>query len=304
MEFMIEAGFSYGEHSLQTLTVITAKNNTNKNNDGIWIIYIHGGAWRDPEVTDKSILRTIETLLQTSQYQHLVQKNVAGFASVSYRLSPHLAFPQDATTTPKSKYRNAKHPDHLQDIIFSINFLQSKYGFGSNYVLIGHSCGATLALQTVMRHSLLVDQNIPAIQNPEVIVGVAGIYDLRLIRDTHKEITAYNDFLVGAFGENEEEWDHLSPAKFQNFRKSWPEGKKLILVSSSGDELVDEAQMDCMSEFILSMGSGINIEMQKGTLKERHNDIWKNGVEMAGVIKNVLDWIDSKYFKDYENMKE
>ncbi|KAH6666796.1 Alpha/Beta hydrolase protein [Halenospora varia] len=294
MEFMVKVDFSYGDHSLQTLTVITPKNNIKRDKDGIWIIYIHGGAWRDPKVTEKSILKTIETLLQEPQYHPLVQKNVSGFASVSYRLSAHPAFPQDAITTPKSEYRDAKHPEHLQDVISSISFLQSTYGFESNYVLIGHSCGATLALQTVMRNPLLYDQNIPAMQNPEVIVGVAGIYDMKLIRDTHRSITAYNDFLVGAFGKDKEEWDRLSPAKFQDFRECWQEGKRLVLVSSSGDELVDEGQIDCMSEFVQSLGPTIDVEMQKETLKERHNDIWANGVEMASVIGDVLKWIDGQ----------
>jgi hypothetical protein len=81
---------------------------------------------------------------------------IAGYASIDYRLSAHPAYPQDAGNTPKTSLREARHPDHLDDVCSAIVFLMDKFDFGSNYILVGHSCGASLSFQAVMR--VLVNQ--------------------------------------------------------------------------------------------------------------------------------------------------
>jgi len=61
-------------------------------------------------------------------------------ATINYRLSYFHTRPE--------AYQ-AKHPDHLNDVAGAIAYLQDRYKFGGNYVIIGHSCGATLSLQYV-----------------------------------------------------------------------------------------------------------------------------------------------------------
>lgn len=236
-------------------------------------------------MTDKSLLPAIQTLLSEPEQQDLLKDNVAAFASVSYRLSAHPSFPQDADT-PASQLRNATHPDHITDVLSSIEFLQSRFHFGNRYMLVGHSCGATLALQTIMNKYIIGPRSFPNFKSPEVIVGVAGIYDMRLLCDCH-ENAAYNDFTVGAFGSDEDAWDWLSPAKFQWFKESWPEAKLLALISSKGDELVDEKQIEVMIDKSRDLSGTTKLEVIKD-LQERHNDIWEKGTEMAFIIDTVL----------------
>merc|ERR1712000_728938 len=71
--------------------------------------------------------------------------SVAGFTSIDYRLSAHPDHPQDPANTPAASLRDARHPDHIRDVQSAIGFLKEEYGMGEDYVLIGHSAGATQA---------------------------------------------------------------------------------------------------------------------------------------------------------------
>ncbi|RMY50255.1 hypothetical protein D0864_14589 [Hortaea werneckii] len=114
----------------------------------LWIIYIHGGAWRDPEIDSTSFLPT-QTLLSQSR----AIDQIAGFASINYRLSPYPSHPR-IPSHPADPARTAHHPDHLSDILAALRHLQDAFGFGTRYLLVGHSCGATLAFQAAMMHHL------------------------------------------------------------------------------------------------------------------------------------------------------
>lgn len=165
--------------------------------------------------------------------------------------------------------------------------LQKKYGFGSRYVLAGHSCGATLAMQCLMREQLLEHDTLEKFKEfkePEVIVGVAGIYDLRRLRDNNSH-PAYQEFLVGAFGSSESVWDSVSPA-VSNPPPTWKAGKMLALVSSTGDELVDLGQIEEMSES--ANGWGVTIKEWKGMLSMGHDEIWSEGKGLGEVLGRVL----------------
>ncbi|KAI7696864.1 hypothetical protein KC353_g17306, partial [Hortaea werneckii] len=77
----------------------------------LWIIYIHGGAWRDPEIDSTSFTKAQNLLLQSRETDQ-----IAGFASINYRLSPYPSHPQ-SPSDPSDPARNAHHPDHLNDIL-------------------------------------------------------------------------------------------------------------------------------------------------------------------------------------------
>ncbi|PVH76926.1 alpha/beta-hydrolase [Cadophora sp. DSE1049] len=292
---IVKQEFGYGDHELQKLSVYHHFGTETKKENGLWIIYIHGGAWRDPTITDTSFLPTIRHLYSPSQplsTHSLINSNITAFASLSYRLSPHPQHPQPPSTPPTS-LRSATHPDHLLDILTGISFLQSKYHFGSNYLLIGHSCGATLAFQSIIRDQLLT--SVPpsiTFQNPEIVVGVAGIYDMRVLRDNNSH-PAYQEFLVSAFGDDEKDWDKASPANAKyDFSKSWPEAKTVVVVSSSGDELVDEAQIGCMGKRLESLRGNAKVRVLKGFLGQNHDGIWEQGVGLADAIVETLKvWV-------------
>ncbi|PQE28719.1 kynurenine formamidase protein [Rutstroemia sp. NJR-2017a WRK4] len=284
--------FQYREdHELQTLTVYTPEKDDSSenlsNNLRIWIIYIHGGAWRDPLVDSSSFNPTIQNLFTSSKFSHLKPK-IVSYASINYRLSAHPSFPQDPTS---HNYRNAKHPDHLQDVCSALSFLESRYSMGDRYMLVGHSCGATLAMQVIMGQEYLLSLGVPSeslqFKLPRHILGVAGIYDLQLLRDRNTH-PAYNEFLIGAFGVDEKVWDAVSPAKFAGYTESLENGKTLAFATSMNDQLVDESQIDVMVKRVEELGNGVVLKNYKNALKEGHDDVWNKG-ELANVLATFLD---------------
>lgn len=276
--------------------------------------YIHGGAWRDPTIT-AAAFDAAESILRKS-----TDLPIAGYASISYRLSAHLNHPQDPQSTPSDEFRDAIHPDHIRDVEAALTLLQNTYGFGSRYILVGHSCGATLAFQTVMgavaghREQLFTgDADKPGTSDetvfsspdslpsrftahPTAIVGVAGIYDVRKLRDTHREISAYREFIEGAFGTDEKLWDAVSPAQIVGSRGvegGWKVGRLAVLAHSRDDELVDEVQVDSMRASLRGWEEAdtqVSVDKFKCRrvcvlpLSGAHDEIWSNGEELARAI--------------------
>ncbi|KAJ5490265.1 hypothetical protein N7453_011090 [Penicillium expansum] len=286
---------AYGSiHNLQSITVTTLA----PRKDGYWVIYIHGGAWRDPTVTSASFNAT-ESILREKGLP------IAGFASISYRLSAHPNHPQDPTNTDPKDFQDAKHPDHITDVEAALAYLQNTYEFGARYILVGHSCGATLAFQAVMgavsghreeafagpRPSTLTAQ-------PTAIVGVAGIYDLRRLRDTHASISAYQEFIEGAFGANETLWDGVSPAQVTGSRGvegGWKPGRLAVLAYSKDDGLVDASQIEVMKEALGNWEKAeAQIPVQEGSNRARrlrvlsisgvHDEAWEKGEQLARAV--------------------
>ncbi|KAL4752556.1 hypothetical protein BDW72DRAFT_64331 [Aspergillus terricola var. indicus] len=296
--------FPYGDHDLQTVTVakpyparapLHAENTDNES--GYWVILIHGGAWRDPTQTSTSylaptlsILSSSESKSPSSQSQH-----IRGLASISYRLSPHPSHPQDASTTMESHLRNAKHPEHINDIQLALSFLQRKYKFGKRYILVGHSCGATLAFQAVMA-SLSVQGRKGPVNGyiaPLAILGMAGIYNLRLLRDSHRDISAYQEFIEGAFGADEKVWDAASPGvvRGEDGVEGWKEGRVVVLAHSKEDDLCDMEQSEGMKEFLEGwQGNDQKRLVQSLVIQGRHDEAWEKGEELA---RGILFTIES-----------
>ncbi|KAI3198413.1 hypothetical protein CBS147311_6439 [Penicillium roqueforti] len=289
----------YGQdHNLQSIAVTTLA----PRKDGYWVIFIHGGAWRDPAVTSTSF-SAAESIL------HERDLPIAGFASISYRLSAHPNHPQDSNTAPKD-FQNAKHPDHITDVEAALSFLQNTYGFGTRYILVGHSCGATLAFQAVMGTVSGHREQTVAIPGPSgslpttapvqptAIVSVAGIYDLRLLRDTHADISAYQEFIEGAFGADEMLWDEVSPAKVTGSRGvegGWNSGRLVVLAYSKDDGLVDAPQIEVMEKTLRNWEKAeAQIPVQEASNCDRrvrilsitgaHDEAWENGEQLARAV--------------------
>ncbi|KAJ6023200.1 hypothetical protein N7499_008524 [Penicillium canescens] len=303
---------TYGRvHDLQHISVTTLDNT-----DGYWVIYIHGGAWRDPTVTADSFKATQEILRKTPGLP------IAGIASISYRLSAHPNHPQDPTSTGPKEFRDAKHPDHIRDVEAALAFLQNTYIFGARYILVGHSCGATLAFQAVMgavaghrEQAFKGDMNKLDISvgpvstspgplpprltvQPIAIVGVAGIYDLRRLRDMNAGISAYREFIEGAFGADELLWDAVSPAQMAGSRGvegGWRSGRLAVLAQSEDDELVDASQVEAMEE-VLRRWEKVEAQIPAHELstKDRrvrvlpisgaHDEAWEKGDQLARAV--------------------
>ncbi|KAL4952372.1 hypothetical protein BDW69DRAFT_167903 [Aspergillus filifer] len=307
--------FAYGSHDLQTVTVARLPpypasaplhhTNTEDERNGIWVVLIHGGAWRDPTQTSTSYLTPSLPLLSSTQSQSethtqtptqehphpLKPAHISGLASISYRLSPHPSHTQDVEGTLPSHLRVAKHPDHLDDVQSALKFLQEKFRFGGRYILVGHSCGATLAFESVMR-SLLNNYTGTSYTAPLAILGMAGIYDLRALRDKNKTISAYQEFIAGAFGEDEKVWDAVSPAVVSGEKgvQGWKEGKVVVLAHSKSDELCNIEQSEVMQAFLQEgWAKGEGREVRFLPIEGKHDEAWEKGVELARGILYTLE---------------
>lgn len=109
---------------------------------------------------------------------------------------------------------------------------------------------------------------------------------MRLLRDNNSH-PAYQEFLASAFGEDENDWDNASPANHE-LVKAWPEARTVVVVSSKGDELVDEAQIECMGKRLEDLRAAAKVRVLKGFLEQSHDGIWEQGVGLADVIVETL----------------
>lgn len=221
-----------------------------------WVIYIHGGYYRDPDVQAASFHRALASLVSNPLYLHL-RNLIAGYASINYRLSPHPDHPQNPEKTPDYEMHRAKHPDHINDVIAAIAELQKKYGFGSNYLLAGHSVGATLAFQVALCQqsswrppsTSSSSSMSPSIDPPSGILGLNGIYSFPTL---HTSFPSYVNMTSGALGSDATVHAAVSPANYaaSTYASTWNpthgRNRIIILAASPQDALVDHKQGEVM----------------------------------------------------------
>ena len=303
----------YGtEHELQSYQVFETPPEVTAEavNPKYWVIFVHGGAWRDPVVDASSFIPACEHLLASPVYDR-VAKQIMGYASLNYRLSQHPEYPQDSSKVDPQKLNNAKYPDHLADVVRGISTLQTRYAFGSRYLLVGHSCGATMALQTLMQLGE-VAQYQESWMPPVAVLGVDGIYDIPVLLETCANVPEYRASITQALGADEELWRRISPAyrDWLNGVNAWgADGRKLLVIAhSKTDELVDWNQAELMLNKLRSiwghgekgaLDTNTSAEM-KGCRRHRagnfallelhstHHEVWESGWELARAIAFVI----------------
>lgn len=176
----------------------------------------------------------------------------------------------------------------------ALALLQSKYGFGDRYILVGHSCGATMAFQYLMQSwSGAVSGPTP---KPTAVLGTAGIYDLRLLRDTYRDMPAWQEFIEGAFGSDEALWDSVSPARVEGanaVESGWTAGRLAVLAHSPEDGLVDASQGEAMrwalTRWEKNAAEGKHRRVVMLPLKGGHDDAWEKGEELARAIAVTVE---------------
>ncbi|KAH7184546.1 Alpha/Beta hydrolase protein [Fusarium flagelliforme] len=263
---------------------------------GPWIIYIHGGAWRDPLVDSSSFEATALKLLQDQDTR------IAGIASINYPLSSHPNHPTHPAppkdpTEPIDVARTAKHPDHIISVLSAIAYLQEELGVAHDYVLSGHSCGATLAFQAVMNADRWAtagsnDSSVPRIKKPSIIAPLNGLYDLAAFidnpPDSHKALQPlYLQFTKNAFGDNAEVWKAACPTVVSDWMTEWPEGKAVFIAQSREDTLVPYSQTELMRGHLQRNSKLEIIEMPASG---DHNDLWKQADEIVEIMKQAIDY--------------
>lgn len=221
---------------------------------------------------------------------------MTAFASISYRLSVHPGHPQNIEKTFVHEYRNARHPEHIRDVQDALKLLQKTYGLEGRYILVGHSCGATLAFQCVMdKFQPSNEGEGESLAHPIAILGTEGIYSLRLLRDTHEDISAYQEFLEGAFGPDETAWDAVTPALkdsggYSSVKYGWRGGRLAVLAHSAEDNLVDASQgQEMKTALALWMTAQGGRRARSLSLKGEHDEPWQKGEELARAIVFTID---------------
>ena len=266
---------------------------------GIWIVYIHGGAWRDPLVTSSSFTPTIENIFKS---HGSVLSKVAGFASINYTLSPYpdhetLPSPPKDPSQPVDPSRVGRHPDHIVDVLRGLSYLQNRAGFGDNYVLLGHSCGATLTFQVledISKWSRGAATSHLNVVKPKTVVGLNGLYDLpTLIRDAGEKHARwskiYEEFIRSAFGDEEKVWYDASPIAVQDWVSEWGrKDGKVVLVQSKEDSLVPYRQLqDFLSAWRNAQVQGVDVV--EVAASGDHDELWEIGDRLAEIVVEVVN---------------
>jgi kynurenine formamidase len=265
--------------------------------------FIHGGAWRDPLQDSKELQPALSQLL-TRKSSDSTLSRIAGFASINYGLS---------TDDDSEKGLNYKHPQHIHDVILALKWLQAEYSVGSqdgaehdwNWVAIGHSCGATIALQICMSYSKPWGNSEAGSwegKPPVALIGLEGIYDLPLLVQKHEDQPVYAAFVTSAFGHDQKVWKEASPTSGQYKYATDRGGMKVVVLGhSTEDELVEWEQVGVMCQCLQAQGwdmsnfaedgehlratEGCRKQLSLVKLKGLHDEVWSHGTGLRTVIE-------------------
>ncbi|KAL8771199.1 MAG: hypothetical protein Q9209_003370 [Squamulea sp. 1 TL-2023] len=270
------------------------------------IIYIHGGAFRDPLITSQSILPSLPFLFSSKPKSDSLfngATHIAAIASLNYRLSPYPHHPTHPSAEDNDS-RNAKWPDHVADIRAAMRWLLSDSGverskypkLTGNVILIGHSVGATIAFTVALGlgyRDVESEDGFGGLRGKvKAVVGVEGIYDFTALRDAHLEYRGiYEEFTNGAFGKEENgDWEKGNMvAKIGEGGKM--EGVEIVVLGHSRcDELVEWGQVKMMEKVLREQGwrgkdeleGGVAREVMVVELRGGHDEICERDVSRPG----------------------
>ncbi|KAJ4158016.1 uncharacterized protein LMH87_008563 [Akanthomyces muscarius] len=223
--------------------------------------------------------------------------SICGFVSIDHRLSPHPEFPQDPATTPRQALRNARHPDHLVDVYSALAFAQQEYDIEGNYILIGHSSGATMAYQLLMGYAALHGHVTGLrIHLPAAIVGIYDIYDLVGLNDRYGG--DYAGFLDGAFGADRKVWRKISPSCFPGDLKTAGEIVNqsagvpyTILADSPGDMLLDSPEVEVTKAKLTK--DAIKVDVVDNLVGD-HDFVWKEASQVAQLVSRCVKTLEAR----------
>ncbi|PHH77788.1 hypothetical protein CDD82_3355 [Ophiocordyceps australis] len=272
----------YGEAKHQEVGVL--ENNSaqqNTTSQQYWLVFIHGGAWREDNDGVNGFLPSVQKILKSKD---VPQSSIRGFASIDYRLSPCNEQDQQKGKKQCPEGSIVDHPAHILDVRAGLNELQQKLKMDSNYILMGHSAGATLAFQVLMGKDVLNGQDSPDVPLPAAIVGMAGIYDFpQLLNDFTRPF--YNLFVTDAYGADKKVQDQVSPSKFTgNYKQAWPGDNLVMLAQSPTDGIVNFAQRDNMQAKLEQDGFTVSLQELEGD----HHKVWREGSQTAQLTAQIL----------------
>lgn len=260
-------------------------------------VHIHGGAWRDPELTSTSVEPAVAHAFSTTGDP----SSIAAIASLNYTVSQfptHPTLPYDAVADRHSDpAREAVHPQHVSDVLHGLGLLRSFGLTDHSYVLTGHSCGACLAFQAVLRpprHYGL--DNVLEAPCPAAVVGLNGLYDLPALvgglGDAHAHLRdEYEMLLSNTFGGDETQWPAASPARFDPSRiagrvRAGTAPRLVVLDQSPADQLVPMNQLERL-QATLADADGLRV-VQGHRCTGEHAAPWEQGTTLFESVKDTL----------------
>lgn len=267
--------------------------------DGLprWHVHIHGGAWRDPNLTATSIEPAVAHAFSDAD----PSKPIDAIISINYTLSPfpsHPSLPHDPTKKGSpDPAREGRHPDHIRDVLRAFAFLRSLGLRDDSYILTGHSAGACLAFQSMLQHPLawgIDDVDEPP--RPAALLGMNGLYDLPdlvdHLGDSHANLAeVYRDLQGHAFGADRGLWEQASPARLplSRLRERAALGRMprfIIVDQSAEDQLVPMNQADKMEAHLRGV-EGLRV-VRGSRCTGKHAAPWEQGIMIWEGVKDVL----------------
>ena len=262
-----------------------------------FLVHVHGGAWRDPQLNAASIEPTVAHAFSTPGGAG----SIVAIASLNYTLTQfptHPSLPYDASKNAHADpAREAVHPQHVRDVLQGLDLLRALGLRDNSYVLSGHSCGACLAFQAVLqapRHYGLV--NVSDAPCPAALLGVNGLYDLPALVDdlgvSHEHLREeYRMMLSNAFGPDRSTWPAASPAYFEpatvSERVSQGYAPRLVVVEQSADDqLVPMNQLEKLQANLTKV-SGLQVS-QGHRATGKHAEPWQRGDMLWNSVQDVL----------------
>jgi kynurenine formamidase len=275
-----------------------------------YLVHLHGGAWRDPRLTSASIEPAVAHAFSGGVLPGEEPIPVSAVASLNYTVSqldypvpPVMADPplpydaiKDNHTDPA---REAIHPQHVSDVLRGLALLGSLGLTDDSYVLSGHSCGACLALQSVLRpprHYGL--GHLPEPPRPAALLGLNGLYDLPALVTadglgaSHAHLRDdYENFLSRAFGTDKQAWPDASPARFDSasVAERIREGhapRMLVLEQGPEDQLVPMSQLERLTA-TLAKAAGLRV-VKGHRLTGTHAAPWEEGITLYRSVADTL----------------
>ncbi|KAK1855930.1 Kynurenine formamidase 2 [Colletotrichum chrysophilum] len=300
-------------HRFQTLNIYLPKTNQTNNllgqpvanlptyspANGIpcWQVHIHGGAWRDPELTSTSIEPAAAHAFARSDTKH----PITAIISMNYTLSPfptHPTLPYDPTKGDSSDpSRDGHHPDHIRDVLQGFAFLRTLGLYDDSYILSGHSAGACLAFQSTLRapQAWGLDAAMEP-PRPVAVVGMNGLYDLPgLVHDLGSSHASLKDVYQGfqsiTFGPDQAKWEAPSPShvpvdELEQRVKSGKAPRLIMIDQSAEDQLVPTNQADRLEAHLNGIAG---LRVVRGTQCEgRHAAPWEEGYMVWNSVQDIL----------------
>ena len=264
-----------------------------------WHVHIHGGAWRDPQLSSTSVEAAVAHAFSDPEHP------ITAVASINYTLThfpTHATLPYDiAAANHADPAREAVHPMHIHDVLRGLALLRELGLTDDSYVLSGHSCGACLAFQATLAgpaHWGFDDVSAPP--RPAALIGMNGLYDLPdLVHDlgaSHGWLSdEYKLLTSNAFGNDESEWPAASPARFdiKELARGVQEGRtpRLIVIDqSSEDQLVSMGQAEKLEAHLKQMS---DLRVVRGTrCTGEHAAPWKEGEMIWQGVRDALKLVE------------